>query len=512
MSFFESLKRLFGSTVQQGGSGGTGSPGNSGSVGETAVAMIPCDEASARLFEYLDGEREAEIVALTVGIVLFTLLSGGLTMGPLIQLMGLNRPSLVDRMAHAQGACAAKQEALARVEGLATAGHFSHRIIEDIASRYRQELAEARKGLDNLCAGPEFRQDATKLVLLMQSATVEHRTYHDLFARGQISEAVLRELDLGIDLERDILKRGEVCERLPVTEPMEVRLTSVWMSWVQRLAPASRAVQQHRLRALAANYERDSAILAASEAVGEAIERLGELSNVEPAIRATCRGVYERRAEQAMDRIDSLAEHFPEYASAVQERTARRIALDAESDAIERLATAGGLPEGVVREARHAVEQEKRRLARRPVKAVEPDPKELLTKVPFFQGLAAGDFDRVAQRLIPKTVLTGERIITQGQRGTSLFLIARGVVAVLIAVDGEPPKRVASLHAGDFFGEMALLSDGPRSATVKAITACQLYELARHDVDALCKVCPGVKEALRQADQERREVGGAVGR
>ena len=166
----------------------------------------------------------------------------------------------------------------------------------------------------------------------------------------------------------------------------------------------------------------------------------------------------------------------------------------------------------MVREARHAVEQEKRRLARRPVKAVEPDPKELLTKVPFFQGLAAGDFDRVAQRLIPKTVLTGERIITQGQRGTSLFLIARGVVAVLIAVDGEPPKRVASLHAGDFFGEMALLSDGPRSATVKAITACQLYELARHDVDALCKVCPGVKEALRQADQERREVGGAVGR
>ncbi len=56
MSFFESLKRLFGSPVQQGGSGGTGSPGNSGSVGETAVAMIPCDEASARLFEYLDGE------------------------------------------------------------------------------------------------------------------------------------------------------------------------------------------------------------------------------------------------------------------------------------------------------------------------------------------------------------------------------------------------------------------------------------------------------------------------
>ena len=58
MSFFESLKRLFGSTGQQGRSGAADSSGNGGSVGEAAVAMISCDEASARLFEYLDGELE----------------------------------------------------------------------------------------------------------------------------------------------------------------------------------------------------------------------------------------------------------------------------------------------------------------------------------------------------------------------------------------------------------------------------------------------------------------------
>ncbi len=58
MSLFESLKRLFGGTARQGRSGGTGSSGNSGSDDETAVAMIPCEEASARLFEYLDGELE----------------------------------------------------------------------------------------------------------------------------------------------------------------------------------------------------------------------------------------------------------------------------------------------------------------------------------------------------------------------------------------------------------------------------------------------------------------------
>ncbi len=52
MAFFDSLKRLFGGTGQDGRSGGKGW------ADETAVAMIPCDEASARLFEYLDGELE----------------------------------------------------------------------------------------------------------------------------------------------------------------------------------------------------------------------------------------------------------------------------------------------------------------------------------------------------------------------------------------------------------------------------------------------------------------------
>ncbi len=58
MTFFDSLKRLFAGTGRNGGSGGAAPSGSSGSPGETAVAMIPCDEASARLFEYLDGELE----------------------------------------------------------------------------------------------------------------------------------------------------------------------------------------------------------------------------------------------------------------------------------------------------------------------------------------------------------------------------------------------------------------------------------------------------------------------
>ena len=122
---------------------------------------------------------------------------------------------------------------------------------------------------------------------------------------------------------------------------------------------------------------------------------------------------------------------------------------------------------------------------------------------PFFEHLSPEYFKPIAGALAPRTALPGENIIKQGERGRSLFLIARGVVAVLISATGGTPRRVASLHAGDFFGEMALLSDAPRNATVQAVTGCQLYELAKKDVDRICETLPGIRQALVSASESR---------
>ena len=62
-------------------------------------------------------------------------------------------------------------------------------------------------------------------------------------------------------------------------------------------------------------------------------------------------------------------------------------------------------------------------------------------------------------------------------------------------IDWEAPVDTLMCDAGrlGMEGEMALLSDEPRSATVHSVTACQLYELSKQDVDSLCEVCNGVK-------------------
>lgn len=444
------------------------------------------------------------IVALTLGVALFTLLSGGLTMQWLMRMLGLDRPTLVEQVARVQADLAAKREALARVEEMTNAGHFSARLTDALAAEYREAVRRAESGLATLRAEPGFRDGGMRQVLWAEALTVERRAYRALFARGAISGPVLRELELEVDLERDALRHGVVPGPLPARTPFEVRLEGWMVGLVERVAPRSGFVQRHRVRALAARYEREAAVLEASRLVAPAVGALAELSGAQTEVAAECRSVYEARVTGALECLDAIAEHFPEYVQAVQQQTAQRIALEGEAEAVERLVSAGAIPEAVADAARHRVEAVQRALARQPIAALAPRPEELLLRVPLFQGLTPLDFRHVAARLVPRTVLAGRTIIRQGKSGTSLFLIARGVVAVLVAVDGEPSRRVATLHAGDFFGEIALLTAERRSATVQAVTDCQLYELSRRDVEAAAATMPGVKEALERASRERR--------
>jgi len=262
-------------------------------------------------------------------------------------------------------------------------------------------------------------------------------------------------------------------------------------------------VQRHRIRALAARYELNSAVVQASARVVADIGNLGALSGASTDLVEACRTAHREIGATAMAHIDDIAEHFPEYVQAVQQQTARRMALDGESDAIEHLATGGGIPDSVARSALHAIRDAERALGHQPVAKLAPNPEELLARVPFFQDLSADHFARIAGALIPRTVVPTEDIIKQGDKGRSLFLISRGVVAVLMSQRGEPATRVASLHAGDFFGEMAFLSDAPRNATVQAVTGCQLYELFKKDVDALCESFPGIRKALVSTYESR---------
>src|ERR687890_1960905 len=118
-----------------------------------------------------------------------------------------------------------------------------------------------------------------------------------------------------------------------------------------------------------------------------------------------------------------------------------------------------------------------RRLAEIDAASIVPEAKlMLLRSLPLFAPLSAPVMERLASRLVPVEVLAGTAIVRQGDPGDRFYIVSDGEVAV--SKDGRP---VASLEQGDFFGEIALLRDVRRTATVTADTDVRLYALERDD-------------------------------
>jgi MFS family permease len=106
----------------------------------------------------------------------------------------------------------------------------------------------------------------------------------------------------------------------------------------------------------------------------------------------------------------------------------------------------------------------------------DPRRLHLLQAIPIFSPLSPPVLERLAARLTPVEAQGGEEIIRQGDHGDSFYIVSSGEVEVL--VDGQPPRREGQ---GSYFGEIALLRDVPRTATVRAATDVELYALDRDD-------------------------------
>ena len=121
-----------------------------------------------------------------------------------------------------------------------------------------------------------------------------------------------------------------------------------------------------------------------------------------------------------------------------------------------------------------------------------------LQRVPLFATLPPDVLDTLARRLELERFEPQDVIFKQGEMGERLYIVERGQVDVLAANPAGGQRRLAILRAGEHFGEMALLYDVPRSATVRARTPVQLYSLNKADFQELLLRVPRLREGLEQ--------------
>ena len=263
-----------------------------------------------------------------------------------------------------------------------------------------------------------------------------------------------------------------------------------------------RMVEGLRAGRTARDYEIAWARSRGSKRVLEELDDRALLDALRANIIEEVRAFYQFWHESARGCLDQTAEQFPEFVASTQERLADRLVLHAEQEAIEEKAHAGIIPEGVADAMLAEMAAELRDLRASQVSQLRIEPEEVLRKVPFFQGLPPVEFASVAARLRRRTAPAGEVIVRQGSTGDSLYLVARGVVRVS-RQDGGLGRDLATLMAGDFFGETALLHGGRRTATCRAVTPCALYELRRVELDPVIAMSPPMREALEEADRRR---------
>jgi CRP/FNR family transcriptional regulator, cyclic AMP receptor protein len=126
---------------------------------------------------------------------------------------------------------------------------------------------------------------------------------------------------------------------------------------------------------------------------------------------------------------------------------------------------------------------------------------DLLKRVPLFSDLERRDIDQIASAMRQRTFSAGQQIAVEGESGVGFFVIEDGEAKV--TVHGDEVRR---LGPGDYFGEVALITQGPRTATVTADTDLRTYGMTFWEFRPLVEETPSLawkllQSAVKQYDQ-----------
>ena len=122
-----------------------------------------------------------------------------------------------------------------------------------------------------------------------------------------------------------------------------------------------------------------------------------------------------------------------------------------------------------------------------------------LRKIPLFEGLSDHDYDRLERWTDEIDVPANKHLVNEGAYPHEFMVIEAGSAEVT-----HDDRRLAELGPGDFFGEIALLLDVPRTATVVATSDITLVVMHERDFRAMEEEIPTVRNRINEIMEERR--------
>jgi hypothetical protein len=125
-------------------------------------------------------------------------------------------------------------------------------------------------------------------------------------------------------------------------------------------------------------------------------------------------------------------------------------------------------------------------------------PQTTMPKISLFEALEPPEREAVIREMELEEFDEGDVIITEGEPGTSMYIVASGEVKVYTRAKAGENIYLAKLGAGDFFGEVSVLTGKPRTATITVSQPASLLRLDKTKLDGILSSYPGIRRVLDQ--------------
>jgi CPA1 family monovalent cation:H+ antiporter len=414
------------------------------------------------------------IAVLATGFVLFTLLVNGLTLRPLMRLLGLDRLSAFDQALRDQVLTLSRERVVESVQQMGRAYGFPRELTSEVADAYRTESAEATSLTMRARDDDRLRLGAVAL------ATRERELVLARFAARAISGRVVREMIADADrlIERT-RARG-------LAEYRETARQGSALSWSFRAGHfLHRRFRIDRLLVdrLADRFERFLALRVVLEELTRYVDdKLGYV--VGPRLAPQLREAVQQRQQTADALLEAFRAEYAEYSLLLERRFLHRVALAREDEEYRSLFDERLIGPELYAALRRELDASREKADVRPRLDLGLESRGLIARVPLLASLTSEQLDDIAQLLVPRVAMPGEQVSAGGQRDGRLYVISSGVAEALTG-----GQRLL-LTRGDMFGDAALARDVPPDAEIRALSYCQLLVLERRGVEELLKRHP----------------------
>jgi len=436
------------------------------------------------------------LLNLTLGVVMFTLLVNAPSIRPLLNKLGINAMDEQEQAELSHGIEVAKEQAQQLLTDFVTANVLSAESFDQVAENTQQsfDTALTKKSKENdlrLIRLNLLQVEHKMLNRLYHQGTMKQYTFLDL--QGELNrkkEHLLKSISSGSDSIKE--RKANLFLRF---EDAVVRLLRERDFAISSLVLYQNTrISQHLIKDICSVFLSRSALT-----------ELENIVHIDNKDRDDIRRAYLQRIDMLTDRIVDTKNTYPNFYKQFEQRLSQRTALTGALYQVDSQLHNKIIGGKAYAQIKHLIQQQLAKVPPLNQPVQEANKAKLISQAALFDGLPQSVIEQLSQQATSITFLADDTVIEQGSTGDALYIIVHGRFAVYQTQTNGDETQIAELTDGDLFGEIGLLHNAIRTATVRALDEASLLRLTKKTILELATQFNYLYDRLEHAHEDNRD-------